>query len=221
MVGVIIQARMGSTRLPGKVLKPILGNPLLYYSVFRSKLSKYVDKVIVATTENSPEIIRWCQNNQVDFFIGSETDVLDRYYQAAQAFDLITIVRVTSDNPFVDPRMIDLGVLYLQNTDCDYVSNQIQTRSWPYGLGIEVFTSKALKTCWKKASSSEDREHVTPFILQNPELFSLRELPRCGDLSYERITVDTLEDFENARSKLEKTIPQSGVGFSWKHIFEE
>lgn len=212
---------MGSTRLPGKVLKSVCGKPLLYYSIARSSLSKYADIVIVATTnsEEDDQIVDWCKKNGIAFFRGSEEDVLDRYYQAAKKFNLNTVIRITSDCPFVDPRIIDMLVLILQNQGLDYVSNRINKRTWPHGLDAEAMTFEALEKVWRHATSQDEREHVTPYIMRHPELFKTLEVPYIKeDLSHIRLTVDYAEDLEFSTILMEEMMKKQGIEFSWKNI---
>ena len=219
LVGVIIQARMGSTRFPGKVMKLIGEKPMLYYSVKRAKLSKYSDIVIVATTPNSPEIIQWCDAQNIPVFVGSEQDVLDRYYQAAKKYNLDIVIRVTSDNPFVDPEIIDLLVLTLKNIGYDYVSNRLLTRTWPIGLDVEVMTFEALERNWELAEKPEEREHVTPYIMGHPENFFTAEVLHEKEIVPLSLTVDYPKDFEIAKKVLETMVEKHGIGFSWKALF--
>lgn len=212
---------MGSTRLPGKVLKSVCGKPLLYYSIARSSLSKYADIVIVATTnsEEDDQIVDWCKKNGIAFFRGSEEDVLDRYYQAAKKFNLNTVIRITSDCPFVDPRIIDMLILILQNQGLDYVSNRINKRTWPHGLDAEAMTFEALEKVWRHATSQDEREHVTPYIMRHPELFKTLEVPYIKeDLSHIRLTVDYAEDLEFSTILMEEMMKKQGIEFSWKNI---
>lgn len=223
MIGVIIQARLGSTRMPGKTMKEIMDKPLLYYSVQRSSLAKYVDKVIVATTTKSEDdkIVKWCKNEGIPFYRGSEENVLDRYYQTAKKYNVDKIVRVTSDCPFVDPKIIDMAILLLNIYGKDYVSNRIKKRTWPHGLDVEVFTFKTLEKAWKEARKSEEKEHVSPYILNHPEMFKQYEFPLDKDLSQIRLTVDYLEDFELTEKLLSILIPKYGIDFSWKDVISE
>ena len=137
----IIQARMGSTRLPGKVLAPIAGNPMLWHVVERTRRAKALDQVMVATSENSKDdaVAEFCTESAIDCFRGSEEDVLDRYYQAARQFTDSTIVRITADCPLVDPGVADKVVGAYQDGPYDYVTN-IFPRSFPKGLDVEVFS---------------------------------------------------------------------------------
>jgi spore coat polysaccharide biosynthesis protein SpsF len=202
----IIQARMGSSRLPGKTMAEIKGHPLLYYCVNRVRKSRCITTVIVATTTEKGDdfIVEWCQKKNIRYFRGSEKDVLDRYYLAASPHSPDFVVRITSDCPFIDPEVIDLVVVATINSKADYGSNRIQRRSWPHGLDVEVMKYKALEQAWRDARASDEREHVTPYIRNHPELFSRIEVPHETDLSRYRLTVDYPEDLELARVLIEK-----------------
>jgi spore coat polysaccharide biosynthesis protein SpsF len=197
---------MGSTRTPGKTMKLINGKPLLEYSYSRSKKSRYVDEVIIATTTSKKDdyIAEWCSNKGINFTRGSENDVLDRYYKTALMSGSEIIIRVTSDCPFVDPEIIDLLILYLRNFNLDYVSNRINRRTWPHGLDVEVFTFQALEKARENAKTKPEREHVTPYIMNHPEFFNLYEFTLNEDLSHYRITVDYPEDVELTKTLIEK-----------------
>ncbi|MCT4585621.1 MAG: GNAT family N-acetyltransferase [Peptostreptococcaceae bacterium] len=220
-IGVIIQARYNSTRLKGKVMKKILNKPLLYYSVKRSCISKYVDKTIVAISDSKDDIKikKWCDDNNIISFIGSENNVLERYYKTAIENNLKIIVRVTSDCPFVDPKIIDMLILQYLNSDCDYISNRIKNRTWPHGLDVEIFSFKALKKAYKEASEDE-KQHVTTYILKNPTIFKLKEVVLNEDMSEYRLTVDYEEDFKLSKILLEELILNEGIDFGWKKIIE-
>lgn len=222
MVGVIIQARMGSTRLPGKTMKKIMDKPLLYYSVKRSSLAKYVDKVIVATTtENRDDkIVTWCEKNNIDYYRGSEDDVLDRYYKAAMKYNLNKVVRVTSDDPFIDPQLIDMIILYSLNFDYDYVTLRYKTNTWPYGLDVEVYSIEALEKSSKEATKKEEREHVSPYIRNHSDKFSIFEIPFKEELADIRLTVDYEEDFKAAEYMIEQLLTEKGINFTWKHVVD-
>ena len=196
--------------MPGKTMKKIMDKPLLYYSVKRSSFAKYVDKVIVATTTNSKddEIAEWCESEKIPYFRGSEEDVLDRYYKTAKKFNIDTVVRVTSDCPFVDPSIIDTSILLRDIYDKDYVSNRIKKMS-------------TLEKTWKEAKDQREREHVDPYILSHLEIFSMYEFPYEKDLSYIRLTVDYPEDFELTKQLLEILVPKYGIKFNWKDVIFE
>ncbi|PNE20156.1 hypothetical protein V511_10095 [Mesotoga sp. Brook.08.YT.4.2.5.1] len=219
MIAAIIQARLGSTRTPGKTMKLIADKPLLEYSVERAKQARYVDKVIVATTTSDKDnlISEWCKEKGIASFRGSEDDVLDRYFQTASYFKADIIVRITSDCPFVDPQIIDLLILTLKVFGAHYASNRIKKRTWPHGLDTEVFTYEALENAWKDAREEREREHVTPYIIGHPELFKLIEVPLEEDLSRYRLTVDYPEDLEFARIIVEK---YNANKMNWREIID-
>ncbi|MBW4459623.1 MAG: glycosyltransferase family protein [Nodosilinea sp. WJT8-NPBG4] len=210
-IAIIVQARMTSTRLPGKVLKPVLGKPLLAYQIERLKRVKAADNIVVATTQNDADgpIVKLCQALAVDCFRGSEQDVLARYSGAAQASQADVVVRVTSDCPLIDPEIVDqvIQVYVAQFDRYDYVSNSLQ-RSYPRGLDTEVFSTRALEQAHREATAPPDREHVTPFIYNHPNRYGIGQVTAAQDLSHHRWTVDTPEDFELIERMLEALYPQ-------------
>jgi spore coat polysaccharide biosynthesis protein SpsF (cytidylyltransferase family) len=193
----IIQARLGSTRLPGKVLFDLEGRTMLEHIIRRVKASKLVNDVIVATTINKDdlEVVKMCANHGISVYCGSEDDVLDRYYQAARLFKTDHIVRITADDPFKDPEIIDKIIQVMIEDSFDYVSNTIKP-TYPEGLDIEVFRITALEKAWKEAIKTSEREHVTPYIWKHPELFNLKNVENDMDLSSMRWTLDTQRDYE-------------------------
>ena len=201
-VAAIIQARMGSTRLPGKILKTVNGKTLLEYQIERVKQAKSIDQIIIATTiENSEQpIVELCEKIGIDYYRGSEQDVLSRYYEATQKYNVDVIIRLTSDCPIIDPGVIDKVVnQYLRNqSSVDYVANTLE-RTYPRGLDTEVFSFKALTKAYQEAFLSRDREHVTAYFYKNPDLFKLQGVKNEQDYSRYRWTVDTEEDFELIR----------------------
>ena len=195
----IIQARMGSTRLPEKVMKNILGKPVILWDLDRVSLSKLIDEIVVAIpygTENDviADTIKE-YNDKIVIAKGSENDVLDRYYQAAVQTNADVVVRITSDCPLIDPFVIDNVIKHFLDNDCDYCSNSL-TRTYPRGLDTEVFSFKALETAWNEAKKDYEREHVTPYIIENLDKFKLLNVANDIDLSHLRWTLDTKEDFE-------------------------
>lgn len=193
----ILQARTSSTRLPGKVLKPILGQPMLARQLERNLRSTNIDKLIVATSDQPDDqaVADLCKAVGVECFRGSLNDVLDRYYQAAAERNADHIVRLTGDCPLADPEVIDRVIEFYLNGDYDYVSNIIEP-SFPHGLDVELFRFEALKTAWQEATLQPQREHVTPFICRQPDRFKLANFKHSQDLSHYRWTVDEPEDFE-------------------------
>jgi spore coat polysaccharide biosynthesis protein SpsF len=210
-VAAIIQARMGSTRLPGKVLKKVLGKTLLEYQIERVKRAKTIDEIIIATTtkESDDRIVQLCQQFSISYYRGSEEDVLSRYYEAATEFNVDVIVRLTSDCPIIDPDIVDKVVShYLENKDrYDYVSNTL-TRTYPRGLDSEVMSYEVLKKAHEEAKELTYREHVTAYIYHHPDQFRLCNVSNEKDESKHRWTVDTEEDFELIEKIIGKLYPE-------------
>lgn len=165
MLAAIIQARMGSTRLPKKVMLNILEKPILWHVINRVSKASLIDKLIVATTTNNEDdaIVEFCKNNGILFFRGSENDVLDRYYQCAKEYNITDIARITADCPLHDPNVIDMIIKEYMGNDYDYVSNSIEY-TFPDGLDVEIFSFDALKIAWENAKLFSEREHVTPYM---------------------------------------------------------
>ena len=195
----IIQARTGSTRLPGKVLLPIYGKPAILWTIDRVAKCNDVDRIVVATTErpNDTKLADLCDELGISCFRGSENDVLDRYYQAARSFSLHNgqrIVRLTGDCPFIDPVVCDAVIRLQQETGADYVSNTMPP-SYPDGLDCEVFLFETLEKAWREAEKDFEREHVTQYMIRNPELFTMKNLTAEENLSHMRWTLDRPEDY--------------------------
>ncbi|WP_425058489.1 8-amino-3,8-dideoxy-manno-octulosonate cytidylyltransferase [Sporomusa carbonis] len=194
---IISQARMSSTRLPGKVLKEVLGKPLLEYHIERLKRTKKADDIVIATTVNAVDepIVELCQRLNVLCYRGSEDDVLSRYYYAACEARADIVVRVTSDCPLIDSEVVDKVIdTFITCDGCDYVSNTL-VRTYPRGMDTEVFSFVALEQAFKEATATPEREHVTPYIYNHPELFKLKNVVYITDQSRHRCTVDTSDDF--------------------------
>lgn len=206
----IVQARMGSTRLPGKALAELLGRPLLAYELERIKRAQHIDTLVVATTDNPKDkvIEQLCQEMEIPTFRGSEEDVLDRYYHAAKKFEAEVVVRLTADCPLIDPAIIDQVIeFYLENAPkYDYVSNT-EARTFPRGMDVEVFSMKALEKAWQEAKKREEREHVTPYLYRNRDLFATGIVMRGTNDSHRRWTVDTPEDLTLITKILEALYP--------------
>lgn len=198
-VAAIIQARIGSTRLPGKILKTVNGKTLLEYQIERVKKAKGIDQIIIATTikESEQPIVELCERLGIEYYRGSEENVLSRYYETAQKFRADVIVRLTSDCPIIDPVVIDKVIKeYLDNEPLyDYVSNTLE-RTYPRGLDTEVFSFEALKKAFREAVLPRDKEHVTAYFYTNPHLFNLRGIKNEINYGSFRWTVDTMEDFK-------------------------
>ena len=197
MLAAIIQARMTSTRLPGKVMKPLCGKPMLWHIITRLGYAKQLDKIIIATTDREEDkvIANLAEEMGVVFYCGSSEDVLDRYYQTAKTFNVDTIVRITADCPLIDPVVVDKIITYYQTKKCDYASNTIKP-TMPDGLDTEVLSFQTLEKAWKEAKKLSEREHVTPYICNHPESFKVENYAGDVDLSGMRWTVDTQKDFE-------------------------
>ena len=211
-IKVIIQARMGATRLPGKVLKEVAGRPLLDYMVERVIQSQLIDQTIVATTISSEDdkIKQWCRKNSVTFYQGDEEDVLSRYYGAAKEYQASVIVRLTSDCPLIDSRVIDAVVQnYLDRPSIDFVSNTVPLPClYPDGMDVEVFDIDVLTKAHKEAKLPSEREHVT-FYMWKTGNFSTFRLDPCEDISQYRFCVDYAQDFELIKEVLNKLYPDN------------
>ncbi len=197
----IIQARMGSVRLPGKILADIEGYPMLSRVLERTRLARTVDELVVATTIKAADepIVALCQEHGVKCFRGSELDVLDRYYQAALENSADVVVRITSDCPLIDPEVIDKVVSAFLSEPCDYASN-CAVRTYPRGLDTEVVAFRALEAAHSDARQSYQRAHVMPYIYEHPGRFKILSVTEDEDYSAYRWTVDTMEDLEFVRA---------------------
>ncbi|MCB1119051.1 MAG: glycosyltransferase family protein [Chlamydiia bacterium] len=206
----IVQARMGATRLPGKPLLKVLNRPLLGYVWERVRRSKLTHSHILATTTNPDDdpIALWAQKNEAPLYRGSEEDVLDRYYQAAKQHNAEVVVRITADCPLIDPHLIDQALVHFLTfyPRYDYVSNTLE-RTYPRGLDVEVFSFKALEEAHTHATAPEEREHVTPYIYRHPEKYTLDQFKYPVDLSLYRWTVDTPEDLALITKIIEALYP--------------
>ena len=207
----VVQARMTSTRLPGKVMALVLGKPLLGYELERIARSVSISRIVVATTTNETddEVERYVSSIGFGVYRGSENDVLGRYREAAAAFGAEAVVRLTADCPLIDPDVIDLvvGAFLNDGSSPDYASNTLGRRTYPRGLDTEVFTAEALETSWKRAVLPSEREHVTPYIYNHPEIFKLKGVYNDTDMSKYRWTVDTKEDFTLIKLLIEALYP--------------
>lgn len=197
----IIQARIGATRLPGKVLKKLCGRTVLDHVILRVRRARRVDGVIVATTTELRDdpVIAECEHLNVPSFRGSEQDVLGRYFGAAQASGAEAVVRVTADCPLFDGTVLDEMLAVFSGSAADYLSN-VQRRTFPRGLDAEIFTFAALSRAHQEATHPHEREHVTPYIYQHPERFRLSSFEGPEDLSAHRWTLDTPDDWRFIQS---------------------
>lgn len=211
----IMQARMGSSRLPGKVLKQVCGRTLLELQYERIQAAKRVDRIIIATTTELKDepIVDICRKVNMECLRGSEHDVLDRYYQTARQAGTLSgdaIIRVTADCPLLDPEVLDRVIDLFLTSEVDYASN-INPPTFPDGLDVEVFKYEALEKAWQEARLISEREHVTPYIRNHPEIFSQVNHRGSTDLSGLRLTVDEPEDLEVVRCIYEKLYYQKKI----------
>lgn len=200
MIVAIIQARTGSTRLPGKVLVDIGGKTLLEHVVDRVRHSRLIEKIVIATTTRDRDqvVVDMARGWGLEVYRGSEEDVLDRFYQAARTYGAETIVRVTPDCPLIDPHVIDKVIQRYLKGDCDYAANTLKC-TYPDGLDVEVFSRMALEKAWNEAKWSSEREHVTPYIKKNPGKFRCANVENDVDIHHLRWTVDEKKDLDFVR----------------------
>lgn len=193
----VIQARMGSTRLPGKVLRDLCGRSVLAHVIERVRACKAIDQIVVATTTSPTDeaIVEEALSCDADYYRGSEEDVLERYYLAARFAAARIVIRITSDCPLLDPALLGHMIeAFVADGALDYMSNT-QQRRYPRGLDAEIFTFLALEAAYWQAEKLYEREHVTPFIYQHPELFKIGSYAVGEDNSSHRWTLDTADDW--------------------------
>jgi len=211
----IVQARMSSTRLPGKVLAPIEGRSMLARVCRRAARASRIDDLVVATSScpQDDPVAAECRSLGLPCFRGSEQDVLDRYYQAAKAHGAEAVVRITADCPLIDPGLIDDVVTAMLEHKPDYASNVLQ-RTYPRGLDTEIATLDALQRAWQEAAHPYQRVHVMPYFYENPQRFRLHSVTGAEDLSRYRWTVDSPEDLALVRAVYGRLAV--GDAFSWR-----
>ena len=224
----IIQARMGSKRLPGKVLEQIEKKPMLYHIVDRVKRVSQIEDIVIATSNEKTDepIVDFCLSNSIKYFAGSENNVLDRFYQAANKYNADPIIRITGDCPLVDSQVVMnlIKLFFSLKSDHAGVATGAGTinnkdRCFPDGLDAECFSFKSLKDAWENATSTIDKEHVTPFIWKNPKLFKLSTLFSDSDYSEHRWTVDNKEDLIFIR-KIYKLLYQNNKYFGMDKVID-
>jgi spore coat polysaccharide biosynthesis protein SpsF len=219
----IIQARMSSSRLPGKVLIDIGGQPMLGWVVRRVQRSRKIDQVVVATTTDASDdpIVEFCQAGQIACFRGSLFDVLDRYYQAAKEYKADIIVRVTADCPLIDPQLVDQVIEELQNKHLDFTANRLPPpfkRTYPIGLDVEVTTIKALTEAWQNAKLQHEREHVMPYLYSGSVRYQVGVVNAEQDYGSQRWTVDTPQDLIFVQKVVE--LLEDREDFTWRDILQ-
>lgn len=216
----IVQARMASRRLPGKVLADLKGQPVLAWVLRRAQRAKLVDQVVVATTVNPEDdaVIEFCRAQDFAYYRGSVYDVLDRYYQAAQAYEADVVVRITGDCPLIDPDMLDgnIRTFLAAKPALDFAANRLPgDRTIPIGLDTEICTMDALRTAWSEAQLPHEREHVMPFFYEHHDRFNILHIQHEPDYGDYRWTVDTPEDLELLR----QVVPNfEDDAFSWEEV---
>jgi len=215
----IIQARMTSTRLPGKILMKIMGRPMLSYQIERIRFSKWIDDFIIATTVNKEDdpIVALSQKEDLPFYRGSEHDVLDRYYQAAKEYSVNHIMRLTADCPLIDPSVMDKTVEEYKINNPDYIYTG---PNFAEGLDCEIFSYKALEIAWREATIPLHREHVTLFFRENQDLFKCHIFDKEKNDGKYRITVDEKEDFSVVKSIIEDLYSSEDPIFYFERIKE-
>lgn len=207
----IIQARLGSSRLPGKVLLKVKGRTLLEYEISRVERVKKINKIVVATGLNkeNDKIFDLCKKIKIDCFRGSENDVLDRFYQCAGRYpEYKNIIRLTGDCPLIDPKIIDQVVEYYEQGKFDYVANSYPEETFPDGLDVEIFTREALNQAARQAKLSSEREHVTLYI-KNQAGFKKGSFKADHNWGQIRLTVDNPEDFVVVKFLIEHSRPEA------------
>jgi len=193
----LIQARMGSSRLPGKVMKEIKGKPLIWYIVSSLKKSKFIDTLAVVTSDSQLNftLTSFLENNHILYYVGSEDNVLERYCLAAQKFDADIVVRISGDCPLIDYKIVDLVIKNAIEDNSDYVSN-VSERTFPRGYDVEVFTMKILKHMFETTKDPDDLEHVTLFLRRNISDYKTKNVSTVHKHPEWRLCVDTNEDFK-------------------------
>jgi spore coat polysaccharide biosynthesis protein SpsF len=207
---VIVQARMGASRLPGKPLFEVLGRPLLAFLIERLKACRKIAQIAVATSvlpQDDP-IAAIAGKEGAAVIRGDETDVLSRYALACKNLNASSVIRITGDCPLIDPEVVDLAADLFMGSGADYVSNT-QARTYPRGLDVEVFSREVLEMMDREAKDPEEREHVTLFIHRHPDRFQMKNFTYSEDASRFRLTVDTEQDFELIRKIFEALYPSN------------
>jgi len=219
----IIQGRIASSRLPGKILLDIAGKPMLMHVVERARRAKTVDQVVVATTTQPEDdtVEVYCRQSGIPISRGSVHDVLDRFYQAALAFKADIVVRLTADCPLLDPQVLDYTVEEFLHTGVDFCCNRLPPplkRTYPIGLDVEVCAFQALERAWKEAKEPNEREHVMPYLYDTPGRFKILRVDYEEDYGNMRWTVDTPEDLELVRLIFSRL--GENRDFTWLDVLE-
>ena len=220
MILASVQARMGSTRLPGKVLKPIVGKPMLWHIVNRVKRAELIDKIVIVTStkKRDSSILKFAEQYGVASYAGSEEDLVDRHFQTAKKFKANAIVRITADCPLIDPQVIDRVIRHFLDGDFDYVSNVVK-RTYPTGLDTEIISYSALEKAWKETKTPLQRWRFTIYLRNHPEMFKLGNVTHEEDISHMRWVVDTEKDLRFVR-EIYKALYKKNKIFYMKDILD-
>lgn len=218
-IAAIIQARLGSTRLPGKVMLPLAGEAALTRVYQRVARAPSLTAIVIATTTNPADDILadFCAAQGWSCFRGSETDVLDRYYQAAKIHQADVVIRITSDCPLIDPAIIERVIAESSALDADYASVDLPPLTFPTGMDAEFICMDALERAWRDCDNPNWREHVTPYLYHHPELFQLHRVAAEADYSAMRWTLDTPDDLAFLRRIYDHF---GGDEFSWRDVLK-
>ena len=221
----VIQARTGSSRLPNKILLPLAGAPLLYRMFERVAASKLSGTIVIATTtDNSDDkVVDICNQYGIKFYRGHQTDLLDRHYQTAKLFNADAVVKIPSDCPLIDPDVIDEVINYfiIHSDKYDYVSN-LHPATFPDGNDVEIMSINALEIAWSKAINELEREHTTPYLWENPEIFRIGNVIWKTGLDYSmsyRFTIDYEKDYNFIKQVYDELYPINRI-FSLQNILD-
>jgi len=215
MILAIIQARMGSTRLPGKTMKPFGDTTVIRYMLERVEQSKLIDLTVIATSTNQENDVLVSNLADYETYRGDEDNVLSRFYEVAQRYQPNLVVRLTADCPFIDPQLIDEVIQQTIDANADYGSN-VNPATYPDGIDVEVFTYEALETAAQQATSKYDLEHVSPYIRQHAQ--NQTNVQNDTDYRYIRWTLDTPEDYENLCQMVQLFDYNT---FTWKQMLDK
>ncbi len=215
---IVVQARMGSGRLPGKVLRPLVGKPMLVHLLERLQTCRSNCELAVATSREPQDgpIVDWARSLGVYVHQGSENDVVERYYETVSALGADAVARVTADCPFIDPQVVDQVVEAFREAQPDYAANVLE-RTWPRGLDVDIYSARVIEAIHRDAAAGAEREHLDLHVLGNPARFSALSVRGSRDYSTKRWTVDTPEDMELVRRVYAELYARLGV-FGWRDV---